>query len=76
MLPSCIVQRDDSIDAPGKAGTVVLGSAALFQLIGKAVAGKCIVEVPHVIEVFSERIAQIDLLTHAYGLAEKLEVTS
>ncbi len=69
--PIGIVERDDLINASGKTRTVVLVGAALFQLIGEAVAGKCIVEVLHVIEIFSEGIAQIDLLTNSQGLAEK-----
>src|SRR5580704_13067776 len=69
--PIDIIQRDDLVNASRKARTVVLQGAALFQLIGKAVAGKCTVEVLHVIEIFSEGIAQIDLLTNAQGLAEE-----
>src|SRR5271170_4658980 len=60
--PTCIVGADDQIDDFCQLLTIVRYPPQLCELICTAEIDECLLEIPDIIEVFADRIAQADFL--------------
>ena len=62
---------DDPIDESGEPLPLVACAVAPGELIGRLIVAEGLIPLPHVVEVFSERVAQVDLLRERQRRAEQ-----